>query len=102
MPVAFLAMHEEKRADAENEDILEIWGEVWADGTPGTEGGIRLYLKEIVAILEVAIESQQWRVKAQAARAMGTVATKLGAGLPQKEQKLLLTILINALAGRTW
>ena len=45
LPVAFLAMHEEKRADAENEDILEIWGEVWSDGTPGTEGGIRLYLK---------------------------------------------------------
>ena len=55
-----------------------------------------------MAILEVAIESQQWRVKAQAARAMGTVATKLGPGLPQREQKLLLTILINALAGRTW
>ena len=55
-----------------------------------------------MAILEVAVESQQWRVKAQAARAMGTVATKLGPGLPQREQKLLLTILINALAGRTW
>ena len=38
-------MHEEKRADGDNEDILEIWGEVWSDGTPGTEGGIRLYLK---------------------------------------------------------
>ena len=106
LPVAFLAMHEEKRrADSDggdNEDILEIWEEVWSDGTPGTEGGIRLYLKEIVSILEVAIESQQWRVKAQAARAMGTVAAKLGPGLPQKEQRLLLTILINALAGRTW
>ena len=46
-------MHEEKRADGDNEDILEIWGEVWSDGTPGTEGGIRLYLKAKRKLLAV-------------------------------------------------
>ena len=71
-------MHEEKRADGDNEDILEIWGEVWSDGTPGTEGGIRLFLSEILALLEVAADSAQWRVKAQAARATGKIAQKLG------------------------
>jgi proteasome component ECM29 len=102
LPVAFLAMHEEMRPARENEEILEIWQEVWSDGTPGAQGGTRLYLKEIMAILEVAIELQQWKVKAQAARAMGTVATTLGETFPLKEQQLLLTILINSLAGRTW
>ncbi len=102
LPVAFLAMHEELRADKSNEEILEIWNEVWSDTTPGTEGGIRMYLKEIMSLLEVAIDSSQWKVKAQAARAMGTVAQKMKDTLPEKEQRLLLTVLINALAGRTW
>jgi proteasome component ECM29 len=33
---------------------------------------------------------------------MGTVAVKLDQAIPPKEQKRLLTLLLNALAGRTW
>ena len=33
MPLAFLAMHEAKNES--NTDILEVWDEVWTDGTPG-------------------------------------------------------------------
>ena len=100
MPIAFLAMHEEKRDG--NKECLEVWEEVWNEGTPGTEGGIRLYLPEIISLLSVAIESPQWKVKSEAARAMGTVAMKLENAIPPKEQKHLLTLLLNALAGRTW
>jgi proteasome component ECM29 len=100
MPIAFLAMHEEKREG--NRECLEVWEEVWNEGTPGTEGGIRLYLTEIISLLSVAIEAPQWKVKAEAARAMGTVAVKLDQAIPPKEQKRLLTLLLNALAGRTW
>ena len=53
-------------------------------------------------MLSAAIESPQWKIKAEAARAMGTVALKLGDAIPVKEQKHLLTILLNGLAGRTW
>ena len=100
LPIAFLAMHEEKTEA--NKESLEVWEEVWNEGTPGTEGGIRLYLTEIISLLSAAIESPQWKIKAEAARAMGTVAHKLEDAIPVKEQKHLLTILLNGLAGRTW
>ena len=32
-------------------DILEVWEEVWLEGTPGTKAGIRLYLTEIMELL---------------------------------------------------
>jgi hypothetical protein len=101
MPLAFLAMHEEPKK-GENDEILEIWEEVWSDGVPGSEAGIQLYLKEIMAILTAAIESQQWQMKAQAARAMGKIGQKLETSIPVKEERLLLTVLLNGLSGRTW
>ena len=100
MPLAFLAMHEAKTDT--NSDILEVWDEVWTDGTPGTESGIRLYLREIVSLLSTALESQQWKMKAQAARAMGTIGSKMKSAIPAKEQGVLLIQLVEALAGRTW
>ena len=100
MPLAFLAMHEAKSED--NSEILDVWDEVWTDGTPGTESGIRLYLKEIVALLSSAIESQQWKMKAQAARAMGAIGSKLKSQIPTKEQSDLLIQLLEGLSGRTW
>ena len=100
LPIAFLAMHEEKTEN--NKDSLEVWEEVWNEGTPGTEGGIRLYLTEIVALLSAAIESPKWTIKAEAARAMGTIAIKLENAIPPNEQKHLLALLLNGLAGRTW
>ena len=40
MPIAFLAMLEEKEG---TQNLQEVWEEIWQDGTPGNEGGIRLY-----------------------------------------------------------
>ena len=100
MPIAFLAMHEAKSED--NADILDVWDEVWTDGTPGTESGIKLYMKEIVALLSSALESTQWKMKAQSSKAMGAIGSKLKSQIPVKEQGTLLVQLIEALAGRTW
>ena len=49
MPISFLAMHQEKTTASS--DILQVWEEVWLEGTPGTEAGIRLYLPEIMELL---------------------------------------------------
>ena len=36
MPIAFLAMHEEKKTEAgEENNLTEVWQEIWQDGTPG-------------------------------------------------------------------
>ena len=100
MPLAFLAMHEVKTES--NEEILEVWDEVWTEGTPGTESRIRLYLKEIVALLSVTLESPQWKIKAQTASAMGTIGSKLKSDIPAKEQGQLIVQLLEGLSGRTW
>ena len=100
MPLAYLAMHEPKSES--NGEILDVWDEVWTDGTPGTESGIRLYLKEIVALLTVTLESPQWKIKAQTASAMATIGSKLKSDLPAKEQGQLLVQLLEGLSGRTW
>ena len=49
LPISFLAMHQEKSSTSS--DIMEVWEEVWLEGTPGTEAGIRLYLTEIMELL---------------------------------------------------
>jgi len=68
----------------------------------GTEGGIKLYLGEIVALLRETLSSQAWGTKAQAARAMATVAEKLGANLGPPHLGDLLEALLAGLQGRTW
>lgn len=68
----------------------------------GTEAGIRLYLPEIVALLCSCLQSQAWSVKAQAARAMTTVAQKLQSQLGQPHLGDLLSSLLDGLSGRTW
>ncbi|XP_077980977.1 proteasome adapter and scaffold protein ECM29-like [Glandiceps talaboti] len=102
LPLAFLAMHQ-KNADTDDSDTTQtVWEEVWIDSTPGTESGIRLYLKEIVEITEHMLESQSWHMKAQAASAMSTVATKLGSTLKPPHLGILLKALLKGLSGRTW
>jgi len=44
----------------------------------GTEGGLRLYLDEIVQITCPALSSQAWPVKSQAANTISSIASKLG------------------------
>ncbi|XP_038067101.1 proteasome adapter and scaffold protein ECM29-like [Patiria miniata] len=103
MPLAFLAMHVKKeKVSGRNEDKDCVWEEVWLDSTPGTESGIKLYLSEIVTLTQESLGSQSWPRKAQAARAMSTVAKKLGSNLHPPHLGRLLGALVGGLAGRTW
>ena len=69
---------------------------------PGTEAGIHLYLPEIVELLSTCLQSQLWSVKAQAARAIATVADKLGGQLGRPHLAALLSAVLDGLSGRTW
>jgi len=68
----------------------------------GTEAGIKLYLSEIVELLRDTLQSQSWSTKAQAARAMSTVADKLGSNLRPPHLGNLVLALLAGLQGRTW
>ena len=97
-------------------DTLLIWsyaiiilsGAIWPGNLnaglflTGTEGGIRLYLKEIVELLQETLQSQSWTTKAQAATAMTTVAEKLGSNLGPPHLGNLMSALLIGLQGRTW
>ncbi|XP_046357928.2 proteasome adapter and scaffold protein ECM29-like isoform X1 [Haliotis rufescens] len=105
MPLAFFAMHEKVKTDEGGtaaSSSQSVWEEVWQEITPGTEGGLRLYISEVVELLQMSLESQLWSTKAQAAAAMSTVATKLGSSLGPPHLGNLLTALLNGLQGRTW
>ena len=69
---------------------------------PGTEAGIRLYLTELTELTQVALQSQSWAMKAEAASAMNTMATKLGSNLGPPQLGHLLNALLSGLSGRTW
>ena len=93
----YLSLTEEKKSGESTE-----WEETWNEITPGIEAGIRLYLPEITSILLELIDASNWATKAQAARAMATVAEKLGSQLGQPHLGQLLESLLGALLSRTW
>uniref|UniRef100_T1J5P2 TOG domain-containing protein n=1 Tax=Strigamia maritima TaxID=126957 RepID=T1J5P2_STRMM len=103
LPLAFLAMHSNKNKENAPQDTKNpVWEDIWLEGTPGTEGGIRLYLIEIVQIIKLALDSPSWPLKAQGALALQTVATKLGSSLDANQVDIILKSLVNGLIGRTW
>ncbi|XP_066994237.2 proteasome adapter and scaffold protein ECM29 isoform X2 [Anabrus simplex] len=99
LPLSFLAMHAVKSPELIS---VEIWEDVWTEATPGTESGIRQNLPEICSVLKDALESPSWTMKAQAARAVATVASKVGTTMNQASRQELVSVLLNGLSGRTW
>ncbi|KAL1116555.1 hypothetical protein AAG570_005027 [Ranatra chinensis] len=123
LPLVFFAKHQEKKQgkdlaelagrgittkvneidpkDGSNKSILDTWEEVWED-VCGTQGILKQNEEPICQTLEATIQSQSWQNKAQAARAIKTLASKLGDGMSEDWRDRLVTMLVGGLAGRTW
>lgn len=69
---------------------------------PGSFGGIRLYMTELITITQKALQSQSWKMKAQGAAAMATVAKEQIGSLVAPHLGLVLSALMQGLSGRTW
>ncbi|XP_077969072.1 proteasome adapter and scaffold protein ECM29-like [Styela clava] len=117
LPLAFLGMHEmsaDKNAKTD-ENAMEVsrkedknsskylWNDLWTEFTPGTASAIKLYIDELITFTSIALQSSQWKMKAQAAAAMAFLARQ------QKEGTIvgvllhkLVEILLHGLQGRTW
>jgi len=105
LPLAFLAMHAHSNTDNTDSDALdpaEIWEEVWSDNTPGTEAGVKLYINEIMNLCEISAQSNNWNMKAQTAKTLATVASKVGPYLTEEQTQNIIKIVVNLLQGRTW
>uniref|UniRef100_A0A6J0TI89 Proteasome adapter and scaffold protein ECM29 isoform X1 n=2 Tax=Pogona vitticeps TaxID=103695 RepID=A0A6J0TI89_9SAUR len=101
LPLAFLGMHEISEEEKGEKEDGNLWTEVWQENVPGTYGGIRLYMEELIAITQKALQSQSWKMKAQGAAAMASIAKQTGSLAPP-HLGLVLTALLQGLSGRTW
>ncbi|XP_059580608.1 proteasome adapter and scaffold protein ECM29 isoform X1 [Alligator mississippiensis] len=101
LPLAFLGMHEVPDEEKGEKDDSNLWTEVWQENVPGTHGGIRLYMPELIAITQKALQSQSWKMKAQGAAAMASLA-KQTSSLAPPHLGMVLTALLQGLPGRTW
>uniref|UniRef100_A0A8D0CXV9 Ecm29 proteasome adaptor and scaffold n=1 Tax=Sander lucioperca TaxID=283035 RepID=A0A8D0CXV9_SANLU len=57
LPLAFLGMHQAPGPDEEKGESHDatLWAEVWQENVPGSFGGIRLYMTELIAITQKAL-----------------------------------------------
>ncbi|XP_062985256.1 proteasome adapter and scaffold protein ECM29 isoform X2 [Elgaria multicarinata webbii] len=101
LPLAFLGMHEVPEEEKGEKEDGNLWTEVWQENVPGTYGGIRLYMEELIAITQKALQSQAWKMKAQGAAAMASIAKQTGSLVPP-HLGMVLTALLQGLSGRTW
>lgn len=99
LPLIFFAMHEPVNDD--NRANVESWKELWLDASPG-DAGIRMNLESIMPMLEKSLEDSSWCIKAQAATAINTIATRLGKNLDHAERNRSINALLQAVSGRTF
>lgn len=59
-------------------------------------------MTELITITQKALQSQSWKMKAQGAAAMATVAKEQTGSLVAPHLGLVLTALMQGLSGRTW
>lgn len=59
-------------------------------------------MTELIAIMQKALQSQSWKMKAQGAAAMATVAKEQTGSLVPPHLGMVLTALMQGLSGRTW
>uniref|UniRef100_A0A672KLD7 Proteasome-associated protein ECM29 homolog n=1 Tax=Sinocyclocheilus grahami TaxID=75366 RepID=A0A672KLD7_SINGR len=102
LPLAFLGMHQEPEEEKGESAEANLWSEVWQEHVPGSFGGIRLYMTELIAITQRALQSQSWKMKAQGASAMATIAKQQTGSLVAPHLGMVLSALLQGLAGRTW
>ncbi|KAI7810407.1 proteasome adapter and scaffold protein ECM29 [Triplophysa rosa] len=102
LPLAFLGMHQEPEEEKGESAEANLWTEVWQEHVPGSFGGIRLYMTELIAITQRALQSQSWKMKAQGAAAMATIAKQQTGSLVAPHLGMVLSALLQGLAGRTW
>lgn len=101
LPLIFFAMHEHANDENKGTNNVESWKELWHDVSPGN-AGIRMNMDSIIPMLEKLLADSSWSIKAQAGRAINTIAVKLGKGLGDGERNRLITALLQSINGRTF
>lgn len=100
LPIAYMGRYE---TDEDAKGAGSNWKEVWSEGAPSTEAGLRLYAREITEICEKRLAtSTQYRVKRSAAAALGALANASNETVDVKYLAQAAKALMAALPGHIW
>jgi proteasome component ECM29 len=94
LPFVFFAKHDPV------ESVREPFIETWSENTGGP-GAIKLYIREIMALIARHLENPQWRVKQVSALALGDACEAIGIDI-REHLDLVLPLLLKGVGGRTW
>ncbi|XP_065580969.1 proteasome adapter and scaffold protein ECM29-like isoform X2 [Artemia franciscana] len=97
LSLVFLGMHGKS-----DDPTIKGWEKVWEEIAPGTEGGIRFYLDEIVKISKMALNAASYPLRAQGAKCQGKIAKTMGQKLDEKVSMDLLNGLKTSMGGKVW
>lgn len=97
LPIAYMGCHEAE------DDTSKEWKEVWSEGAPSTDAGLRLYAREITDLCVQRLrESTQYRVKRGAAAALGEMAVASMDGVAVEVIQDAARALLDVLPGHVW
>ncbi|CDF38415.1 unnamed protein product [Chondrus crispus] len=100
LPIAYMGRYE---TDDDAKGAGANWKEVWSEGAPSTEAGLRLYAEEITDICVGRLaKSSQYRVKRSAAAALGALADASNETVDVKYLAKSAKALMAALPGHIW
>lgn len=100
LPIAYMGRFE---TDEDAKGAGGNWKEVWSEGAPSTEAGLRMYAGEITAICERRLStSAQYRVKRSAAVTLGALAAASNESVNIKHLSRSAKALLDALPGHIW
>lgn len=100
LPIAYMGRYE---TDEDAKGAGSNWKEVWGEGAPSTEAGLRLYAKEITQICEHRLAtSTQYRVKRSAAAALGALAGASNESVDIRYLAQSAKALLSTLPGHIW
>lgn len=100
LPLAYMGAHE---GDDTPSAAAKYWTDVWEEGAPSTQAGLRHYAKEITGICEKRLTtSSQYGVKRSAAAALGALANASNESVDVKYIRKAGTALVRAVPGHIW
>lgn len=100
LPLAYMGAYE---GDDTPGGAAKCWTEVWEEGAPSTQAGLRHYAKEITEICEKRLTtSAQYGVKRSAAAALGALAKASNESVDVKYIRKAGTALVHAVPGHIW
>jgi Proteasome stabiliser len=100
LPIAYMGRYD---VDHGARSASSNWKEVWSEGAPSSDAGLRMYAEEITTIcIHRLATSSQYSVKRSAAAALGAMAAAHNSSVGSSSLSMAAEALVNALPGHIW